>query len=236
MRFLFILISILLVLPQTFAQEIKVKSNKRFNFGVSVSANAPFIYDRKMYVNDVEVNKPDNETKMAGCISLFGRVNIKKHYLQIEAGNSIIRDIVILDIKDFGYSTNHNISSKNIAITFDLPLIYGYNFVKKDNYELSLFAGPKMRYTYYNKEDISNPQNISFNINEDINPFTACCIIGMGAKMSKLFIDFRYEFAITVHNKPGTYSLFENDSFISGGTFYAKRAINLLSFSLGVIL
>ena len=236
MRIVFILISLLLVLPQTFAQNAKHKSNKRFNFGISVSANAPFVHDRKMIINNVESNTPDNETRMAGCVSLFGRVNIKKHYLQLEAGNSFIRDIVLLDIKDFGYPTHQEINSRNFAITFDLPLIYGYNFVKRDKYELSLFAGPKMRYTYYNKENISNPQDIAFTINEGVNPFTACCIIGMGAKMSRLFIDFRYEFAITVHNKPGTYSLYENNTFISEGTFYAKRGINLLSFSLGVIL
>lgn len=236
MRILFILISLILVLPQTFAQNAKDRSNKRFNYGISVSANAPFIYDRKMFIDDAEANKPDNETRMGGCISLFGRVNIKKHYLQLEAGNSFIRDIVIWDLNDFGYSSHKNINSKNLAITFDLPLIYGYNFVKKDKYELSLFAGPKMRYTYYNKEQISNSQDIKFNIKEDVNPFTASCIIGMGAKISRLLIDFRYEFAITVHNKPGTYSLYENDTFISEGTFYAKRGINLLSFSLGVIL
>ena len=135
-----------------------------------------------MFIDDAEANKPDNETRMGGCISLFGRVNIKKHYLQLEAGNSFIRDIVIWDLNDFGYSSHKNINSKNLAITFDLPLIYGYNFVKKDKYELSLFAGPKMRYTYYNKEQISNSQDIKFNIKEDVNPFTASCIIGMGAK------------------------------------------------------
>ena len=32
------------------------------------------------------------------------------------------------------------------------------------------------------------------------------------------------------------YSLYENEVLISEGTFYAKRSINLLSFSLGVIL
>ena len=236
MRILFILIALLITLPQAFAQKTKEKDNKRFNFGISVSANAPFVYDRKMFINDMEANMPDNETKMAGCVSIFGRANIKKHYLQLEAGNSFIRDVVILDIKDFGYATHKNINSKNLAITFDLPLIYGYNFVKRNNYELSLFAGPKMRYTYINKESIYNSEGITFNINEEVNPFTACCIIGMGAKISRLLIDFRYEFAITVHNKPGTYSLYENGSFISEGTFYAKRAINLLSFSLGVIL
>lgn len=236
MRITLILTSLFLLLPYTFAQNSKENDNKRFNFGISVSANAPFVHDRKMTINDVESNKPDNETKMAGCVSVFGRVNMKKHYLQLEAGNSFIRDIVTLDLYDFEYPTHQNINSRNFAITFDLPLIYGYNFVKKNKYELSLFAGPKMRYTYYNRENISNPQDITFTLNEDINPFTACCIIGMGAKISRLIIDFRYEFAITTHNKPGTYSLYENNTFISEGTFYAKRGINLLSFSLGVIL
>ena len=233
-RFLTIIALLLFIIPLSHAQNIK--KEKRFNFGISVSANAPFVHERKMFVDWVEVNKPNDETNVAGSVSLFGRVNFKKHYLQLEAGNSFIRDVVILDIKDFGYSSHQGIKTKNFAITFDLPLIYGYNFIKHDKYELSLFGGPKMRYTYHNREKVENPQDITFNIYEDVHPFTACCVVGIGAKISRVMFDFRYECGITVHNKPGTYSLYENGVLISEGTFYAKRSLNLLSFSLGVIL
>lgn len=233
-RFLTIIALLLFIIPLSHAQS--TNKEKRFNFGIAVSANAPFVHERKMYVDWVEVNKPDDETNVAGSVLVFGRVNFKKHYLQLEAGNSFIRDVVTLDIKDFGYSSHQTVKTKNFAITFDLPLIYGYNFIKHDKYELSLFGGPKMRYTYHNREKVENPQDINFNIKEDVHPFTACCVVGIGAKISRVMFDFRYEFGITVHNKPGTYSLYENEVLISEGTFYAKRSINLLSFSLGVIL
>ena len=235
MRRSFILIALLLFIIHLSYSQNKNKE-KRFNFGISVSANAPFVHERKMFVNWEEVNKPDDETNVAGSVSVFARANFKKHYLQLEAGNSFIRDVVTLDIKDFGHFSHQAIKTKNFAITFDLPLIYGYNFIKQDKYELSLFAGPKMRYTYHNREKVENPQDITFNIKEDVHPFTACCLVGFGAKISRVMFDFRYEFGITVHNKPGTYSLYENGVLISEGTFYAKRSINLLSFSLGVIL
>ena len=235
MRTFLIIISLFIALPQVFAKTSET-NNKRFNYGVTLSANAPFVHERKTYINNTEVSKPLNETKMAGSISLFGRVNLKRNYLQLEVGTSVIRDVVSLDIKEFGYSRNLNVDSKNFALTLDIPLLYGYNFIKRDKYELSLFVGPKLRYTYLNKEDINNPQNITFNLNEDTNPITACVIIGMGTKISRVLIDFRYEFGITEHNKPGTFSLYENSVLISEGTFYAKRSINLLSFSLGVIL
>lgn len=235
MRTFLIIISLFIALPQVFAKTSET-NNKRFNYGVTLSANAPFVHERKTYINNTEVSKPLNETKMAGSISLFGRVNLKRNYLQLEVGTSVIRDVVSLDIQEFGYSRNLNVDSKNFALTLDIPLLYGYNFIKRDKYELSLFVGPKLRYTYLNKEDINNPQNITFNLNEDTNPITACVIIGMGTKISRVLIDFRYEFGITEHNKPGTFSLYEKGVLISEGTFYAKRSINLLSFSLGVIL
>ena len=235
MRTFLIIISLFIALPQVFAKTSET-NNKRFNYGVTLSANAPFVHERKTYINNTEVSKPLNETKMAGSISLFGRVNLKRNYLQLEVGTSVIRDVVSLDIKEFGYSRNLNVDSKNFALTLDIPLLYGYNFIKRDKYELSLFVGPKLRYTYLNKENINNPQNITFNLEEDINPITACVIIGMGTKISRVLIDFKYEFGITEHNKPGTFSLYEKGVFISEGTFYTKRSINLLSFSLGVIL
>ena len=70
MRTLFvILILFITTLPNSFARESENSSGNRFNFGVTISANAPFVHDRKMYVNQVEVNKPENETKIAGSIS-----------------------------------------------------------------------------------------------------------------------------------------------------------------------
>lgn len=235
MRTFLIIISLFIALPQVFAKTSET-NNKRFNYGVTLSANAPFVHERKTYINNTEVSKPLNETKMAGSISLFGRVNLKRNYLQLEVGTSVIRDVVSLDIKEFGYSRNLNVDSKNFALTLDIPLLYGYNFIKRDKYELSLFVGPKLRYTYLNKENIKNHENITFNLEEDTNPITACVIIGMGTKISRVLIDFKYEFGITEHNKPGTFSLYEKGVLISEGTFYTKRSINLLSFSLGVIL
>lgn len=232
-RIFIILIALTATLYST-AQE----KNKRcsFNYGVSFSVNAPFVNERKMFVDWQEVDKPYDETKIAGSISLFGRLNINRNYIQLEVGNSFIRDESTFNTESFGATTNNFIKADNFAITLDVPLLYGYNFIKRDKYELSLFGGPKMRYTYLNREDIENSGTTALIIKEDIHPISACCIVGMEAKISRLFIDFRYEFGITVHNKPGTYMLYENDVLTSKGTLYAKRSINLLSFSLGVIL
>jgi len=68
MRIILIIISLLIALPQTFAQEKKTKDSKKFNYGVSLSANAPFVHDRKTLVNNIVVSKPSKETKMAGNI------------------------------------------------------------------------------------------------------------------------------------------------------------------------
>ena len=216
------------------AQEKKKRCS--LNYGVSFSVNAPFVNERKMFVDWVEVDKPADDTKIAGSVSIFGRLNFKRNFIQIEVGNSFMRDESSFNAKSFGAATDNFIKSDNIAITLDVPLLYGYNFIKREKYEFSLFAGPKVRYTYLNREDIENSSPTTLIIEEDIHPVSACCIIGMGAKISNLFVDFRYEFGITVHNKPGTYMLYENDVLTSKGSLYAKRSINLLSFSLGVIL
>ncbi|MEG1574973.1 MAG: outer membrane beta-barrel protein, partial [Bacteroidales bacterium] len=183
-----------------------------------------------------EAELPSNESGIGAMIAIFGRTNINRHYLQFEVGTSFYRNKTIFDIDKFNAATTIQTSINASAFTLDIPLLYGYNFVKKAPYELSLFAGPKMRYTYKYNDTPDNFGTYIFDINEPIHPITGSFIIGMATKISRFILDFRYEFAITVQSKPGTYYLYEGESLLSQGSIYMKRATNLLSFSLGVIL
>ena len=101
---------------------------------------------------------------------------------------------------------------------------------------MSFFAGPKLKYLYKKKSELSAPETYEFVMDEHIRPLTANFVLGLGTSISRFFIDFRYEFGITNLTHPTTYVLYKDGINISEGNIYLKRGINLLSFSIGIIL
>lgn len=211
---------------------------KRFNFGIRAAVNAPFTSNRALFIDWVEQDfAPDYESGIGASLALFGRMNFNRHYLQIEAGSSYFSTSAMLQTIWFDESVNEISEVSKRTVTIDIPLLYGYSFVKKPPYEFSFFGGPKFRYSFDFDNVCATSGGYDLIVSNGINPASACFIVGLAAKISRFTIDFRYELGITVDKKPGEYVLYgEDGSVVRSGTVYMKNGINLLSFSLGVIL
>ncbi len=210
---------------------------KRFNFGIRAAVDAPFISHRDLYIDWVKQEyAPDYESGIGASLAIFGRMNFDRHYLQIEAGASYFSTSATLPIYLF-YDECHEISEiSGRTVTIDVPILYGYSFVKKPPYEFSFFGGPKFRYSFDFANECVTTNNYILSVDNDINPASACFIVGLAAKISRFTIDFRYEIGITVDKKPDKYMLYQDNIPVKSGSIYMKNGINLLSFSLGVIL
>ena len=224
----------------TVSAQSGMSPKKLFNWGVRIGVNAPFVDMRKSQINGIKIEEPSTNSKMGILISLFARTNFNKHYLQLEAETHYMRyrmsprpESVITD-GSIGYM--EGITVGNRIYSLDIPLLYGYNFNKQGPYELSFFAGPKLKYLYKKKSELSAPETYEFVMDEHIRPLTANFVLGLGTSISRFFIDFRYEFGITNLTHPTTYVLYKDGINISEGNIYLKRGINLLSFSVGIIL
>lgn len=228
------ILAILLSIEVIKAEE--TNSNKLFNFGLVASVNSPFTVSSNLYVDWVECDLPNNESWVGGGVSLFGRFNIKRWYLQVEAGTSIYRNNTTYNTSFFDSTTDEEIDIKSTLLSLNVPVLVGYNIVKKSPYELSIFTGPSLRYIYKNSRDSGVSNGIKLSIDEPVNPSTACYIVGIATKISRFVVDFRYEFDVTVQYKPGEYAVYQDNKITKQGSIYNKSRVNLLSFSLGVIL
>lgn len=210
---------------------------KRFNFGIRTAVNAPFSNHRALYIDWIKQSyAPDYESGIGASLAVFGRLNFNRHYLQIETGASYFSTSATVPTSLFLNDCPGISEMSSRTVTIDVPVLYGYSFVKKPPYEFSFFGGPKFRYSFDFADKCTTTDNYSLVVNNDINPVTACLIVGLAAKISRFTIDFRYEIGITVDKKPGEYLLYQDDIQIKSGSLYMKNGINLLSFSLGVIL
>lgn len=239
LRLLFLFCTYLFFAGKISAQS-DVSAKTRFNWGVRAGVNAPFVDMRESRINGVKIDEPSINSKMGLFISLFSRVNFNRHYLQLETATHYTR-YRMTPRPESATATEPGIYVEGIMISnkiysLDVPLLYGYNFVKQGPYKLSFFAGPKLKYLYKRKSELFVPKPYEFNMNERIRPLTANFVLGLGTSISRLSIDFRYEFGITNLTHPTTYTLYKDGTSISEGSIYLKRGINLLSFSIGIIL
>ena len=221
------------------AQNPDIPKN-RFNGGFRVGVNAPFVDIRSAKVNETSIELPAADSKIGFLASAFGKINLHKHYLQLEAGVNYLRSDIELQPEDFIptlLSDNVKSTITNRIYTIDVPILYGYNFVKQGPYELSFFTGPKFKYILKENNNIDNyDMRYAITTDESLKPFTINYLIGIGVSISRLIIDFRYEFALTNIHNSGGYTLNNSDVAPASNKLSIKRGINVLSFSLGFVL
>lgn len=240
-RTFFILIIILFTAP-IIAQEVtdkpikRVSTQKKINFGVKGGFTSTIYLTSSFILNGIDINHIQNNYKIGYHTSFFLRLNLGNHYIQPEISYYINRGEIEFN-KNGGQITDNNedhslIKSKLQSI--DIPLLYGYNFIKQDIYGMSFYIGPKLKINLSNKQDIQYKNFDITNIEEKLYPINIGLTLGLSVYISKIFFDFRYDQVLHNISKNITYTLPDNMNTYKGLKLH--RRDNMLSFSLGVIL
>ena len=106
-------------------------------------------------VNGVPIDEVQNNYKIGYFGSLFMRINFDRHFLQPEISYNINRCNITFE-KPLPENAASGALPEEASITssihsIDIPVIYGYNFVKEGPYSLAVFGGPKVRYIWDRK-------------------------------------------------------------------------------------
>ena len=119
----------------------------------------------------------------------------------------------------------------------DIPVIYGYNVIKQGPYSLAVFGGPKIRYIWNKRSEVSFINFDQKDIKEDLRPLNLSLTIGVAVTISRVFFDFRYDIGMHNISKEVTYqpiSGSNKSSEVSTDEIRFHRRDNVLSFSLGI--
>ena len=120
-----------------------------------------------------------------------------------------------------GINEEAAISSK--IRSFDVPVLYGYNFIKQGSYQMAVFAGPKLRLLLNRKSDIIFYNFDEDDLREELHRFSLSFTLGLSVAISPIFFDFRYDIGMLNLTK-----------HLSSGDVNYRRRDNVLSFSLGI--
>ena len=189
------------------------------NFGFKGGFTSSLFLVSQFSVNGVPIDEVQNNYKIGYFGSLFMRINFDRHFLQPEISYNINRCIT---------SSIHSI---------DIPVIYGYNFIKEGPYSLAVFGGPKVRYIWDRKSDIDFENFDQVNIRERLRPLNLSFTVGVSVTISRVFFDFRYDMGLHNISKSVTYDIPADNNAADENTkneIRFHRRDNVLSFSFGV--
>lgn len=211
-------------------------NNKYFNFGIKAGFNSSMYLVSDFKIKDVTIDEIQNNYKIGGFIALFGRFNISRHYIQPEISYQISRSEITFDKLGSQHPEIEpdyaSIHAKIYSIEF--PVLYGYNIIKKGPYELSAFGGPKVKYLWKQKNEITFENFEQKEMKEELHPLVLSAVLGVGVNISRIFFDFRYEQGLTNISKTVRYDDMPTPHDESNNIIFRRRDA-ILSFSLGVM-
>ena len=202
------------------AQSIMRMEDKTFNWGAKVGLNASFPVINSLSINNVETENVHIEYKIGYSAAFFCRINIERFFLQPSFGWHRAEG----DVR-FSLPVRTN--------SLEMPIMVGYNWVKKGPYGLSFMVGPKLKYNYktaYTYESAT----MHIDYENDNSPFGINISAGIGVSIGRLFFDFVYEFGL---NESET-DFKEIMNLSESETHYdirVNKRTNVMSMSLGFL-
>ena len=207
----------------------KRPDDRKINVGIRGGFNSSMFLVSNLKIKDVTIDEIQNNYKIGYFGALFMRFNMKRHFIQPEISYNISRCEITFD--KLG-SQHPDIEPDYASVN---STIYGYHVVRQGPYSMSLFAGPKLRYLWNQKNKITFENFDQQGIHERLHPFNTSAVIGVSVSISRIFFDFRYEQGLRNLSKSVTYDNIDVEGRPEVSNITFRRRDNVLSFSLGVI-
>lgn len=221
------------------AQSFMRFEDKAFNFGAKVGFNATFPVINSLSINGKETENIDIEYKVGYLAAVFCRVNIERFFLQPSfswhrsEGN--IRFSIPQSLPENNMMSNTSATTDLLMMktsSLEVPIMVGYNLVKKGPYGLSLMVGPKLKYNYKIAYTVESSTTHVEYVNDN-TPFGVNIATGVGVSIGRLFFDFVYEFGL--NQVESDFEKVNNPVPEINYDINIDKRTNVMSISLGVL-
>lgn len=204
------------------------------NFGIKGGFTSSLFLVSNLTLNGITIDEVQNNYKIGYFGSVFMRINFERHFLQPEISYNINRCNITFEKPAAEDAPLEMASITSEIRSVDIPVIYGYNVIKEGPYSLAVFGGPKFRYIWNKKSEVTFENFDQQGIKERLRPLNLSFTLGVAVTISRIFFDFRYDIGVHNISRKVTYDdgVVEGDPPADEIRFH--RRDNVLSFSFGV--
>ena len=203
------------------------------NWGAKVGFAATASYVTNAVIDGHKLSEYTQDTQVGNFAVFLFRLNSRTIFFQTGLGLSKNKSSFYIDMN----SWNPNAESKNdMSCSYSMksvimPMQLGYHIINQPPYCMSVFTGPRFRYTpdkfysvQYNNLD---PYQFTEKPRDIIIGWTA----GLSVRIGRTFLDFEYEASINTVSRP----LIELTQADPAPSYTIDRRVGIMSFSYGIM-
>lgn len=205
------------------------KNRLKINAGVKIGFHASTYNSTDFQIDGYEYDdRVIQSNKIGYSIAPFIRFTYKKVYLQTETGLSLSHYYFEFNEKSNAESEGQIPTYEITTYCLQVPLLFGYDFLRSGAYGMSVFTGIKTRFLF-TAQDKQKYKNFEYtDMHEQLTKTNFYWEIGLGVNIANFYFDFVYDIGLS--NNTNGIKCNSLDK-----TFYAKRSDNMLNFSVGIM-
>ena len=148
----FLLISALFLSTSVLKAEEQKQSSQtepKVNIGLKAGFNSSMYFTSRLQLDGQRFEDIQNNYKVGYFAALFFRFNMKRHFIQPEFTYNVNKGDITFDKNQNNETLPPDFATIRSTIhSLEIPLLYGYSFVKSHPYGMAFFIGPKLEYIW----------------------------------------------------------------------------------------
>lgn len=231
-----VLILSMVLLPAITAQAIGPRNalpSFSSNWGARVGFAATATYVTDAFIDGHELTEYTQDTQVGNFAAFFFRMNSRTIFLQSGLGMHCNKSCFYVDKNSWDpeAETKADLSCVFTMKSFAVPLQIGYHIVNRPPYCMSVFTGPRFRYTPDKYYSVAIKNLDPYEFTETPTELIASWTLGLSVKIGRTFLDFEYE--ATINNVSGPMTNLTNTPLTS--EYKLDRRLGIMSFSYGIM-
>lgn len=204
-----------------------------YNWGAKMGFSATATYVTDAYIEGHKLTSYTQDTQVGNFLSLIARLSSRSFFIQSGLGFNYNKSCVYIDKNSWNPESGsvNDFSCQFSLKSITLPIQLGYHIVNRQPYCMSVFTGPRLRFTpdnYYSVEFHNlDPYQFTEKPTEIIMGWTG----GLSVKIGRTFIDFEYEATVNTVSGPMT----DMSETTPAPDYRLNRRLGIMSFSYGII-
>lgn len=201
----------------------------KFNYGIKAGFQAVTYNSTKFTIDGYKFDENTIQSnKVSYTINPFVRLTKNKFYIQTEAAFGVTRHHFIFEDLEAGEFATNTPEYNLTTYCFQVPILFGYNFIDQEYYGMSFFTGPRTKFIFTSKSD-QEFHNFKYEeLEEKLKTPNYYWELGLGVRIYNVFFDITYDWGFiynetTITNKT------------TGAEFKSKRSDSVLCFTVGFI-
>lgn len=202
-------------------------------WGVRLGFAATGTYVTDAFIDGHQLTEYTQDTQVGNFSAVQLRLNSKRLLVQTGIGLSFNKSSFSMDKNSWNPEAeeSNDMSCSYSMLSVTTPVQFGFHIVNRPPYCMSVFTGPRLRYTPAAKYKVKYTNLDPYNFTDSPIELVVGWTAGLSVQTGRTFLDFEYEATINTISGP----MHDLNDIDPAPNYRMNRRIGIISFSYGIM-